>query len=232
MRNKLKINIFIVTIFICIFLSVISIGFIGQRVIPVFMEYAVSEIKNISVKIINNTISNELDSFDNNMIEISKNNDNQIQMVDFNSKVVNKILTNLTKRVLSNLEEIENGKKDLAFDKLNISDEIIYEIPLGRITNNIFIGNLGPKIPVKLSIIGDAYSNIKTNVKEYGINNAIVELIVNVTVFERVVMPFISEKVDISVDVPISIRIIQGEIPRYYGGGISKNSSILSIPAE
>ena len=109
---------------------------------------------------------------------------------------------------------------------------MVYEIPLSRFTNNIFIGNIGPKIPVKFNIVGDAHSNIKTNVKEYGINNALVEIIVNISVTERVIMPFISKKVDISVDVPISIKLVKGEIPIYYGAAISRNSSILSIPAE
>ena len=83
-----------------------------------------------------------------------------------------------------------------------------------------------------MDVIGDVYSNIKSNIKEYGINNVLLEIMVNITVNERVIMPFISEQTKISVDVPVSIKLIQGNIPKYYGTGISRNSNILSIPAE
>lgn len=199
---------------------------------PVLMEYATSEIKNISVSIINNTISEELDHFNNDVVKISKNSNDDIQMVEFDSKLVNKILTDLTKQILLNLKEIENGKINLSFDKIDIDGQLLYEIPLGRITNNVFIGNLGPKIPIKMNIIGDVYSNIKSNIKEYGINNALLEIMINITVNERIIMPFMTNQSKISIDVPVSIRLIQGNIPKYYGSGISRNSNILSIPAE
>ncbi len=229
---RFKYNIFIITIFVSIFFTILTINFISKRSIPVLMEYATSEIKNASIGIINSTISNELEKFDNSLINITKNNQNDIQMIDFNSKVVNNILTNLTKEILTELKEIEHGKKKLSFSNFYISNESVYEIPLGRTSNNVFIANLGPKIPIKINVIGDVYSNIKTNIKEYGINNALVEIIVKVTVTERVLMPFVSKEIKISVDVPVSIQLIQGNIPKYYGSGISRNSNILSIPVE
>ena len=199
---------------------------------PILMEYATSEIKNMSVSIINSTISQELDYFNNDAVKISKNKNDDIQMIEFDSKIVNKFLTDLTKQILLKLKEMENGKTNLSFDKININNQMLYEIPLGRITNNVFVGNLGPKIPIKMDVIGDVYSNIKSNIKEYGINNVLLEIMVNITVNERVIMPFISEQTKISVDVPLSIKLIQGNIPKYYGTGISRNSNILSIPAE
>jgi sporulation protein YunB len=199
---------------------------------PILMEYATSEIKNMSVSIINSTISQELDYFNNDAVKISKNKNDDIQMIEFDSKIVNKFLTDLTKQILLKLKEMENGKTNLSFDKININNQMLYEIPLGRITNNVFVGNLGPKIPIKMDVIGDVYSNIKSNIKEYGINNVLLEIMVNITVNERVIMPFISEQTKISVDVPVSIKLIQGNIPKYYGTGISRNSNILSIPAE
>ncbi len=232
MRLKYKINIFIITIFISIFFTILLMTVISKRAIPIFMDYAISEIRNNSIAIINNAISAELSSFDNNLMNISKNSQNDIQMVDFNSKLVNSILTDLTKNILIDLKKMETGKKELSFGKLYVSNELIYSIPLGRATNNIFIANLGPKIPIKLNVVGDIYSNIKTDIREYGINNALVEIMVNVTLTERVIMPFKSNEIKISVNVPISIKLIQGNIPKYYGSGISRNSNILSIPVE
>ena len=192
------------------------------------MSYVESEMKNMSVNIINKTISSELSNIEN-MILITKNNSNEIQMIDFESKEVNKLLVKVTDKLLESLKnDINNKKYDISY----YGKGIIYEIPLGVITNNVYFENLGTKIPVKLNIIGDVYSNIKTNIKEYGINNALLEVYINISVTERVIIPFKSEKINISVDVPISIKLIQGKIPEYYGGIFSKNSGILSIPTE
>ena len=166
------------------------------------------------------------------MININKNSKDEIQMIDFNSMEVNKLLISVTEEVLSDLKNLEKGSNDISFEKIKYENKVFYEIPLGALSKNIFLANLGPKLPIKLSIIGDVMSNIKTEVKEYGINNALIEVFINVTVSEKVVMPFISETMDVSVDVPVSLKLIHGNIPQYYGGIFSKNSSILSIPGE
>ena len=228
MKKKYKINIFISIIFICLFISFILLNYISKIVVPIFMSYVESEMKNMSVNIINKTISSELSNIEN-MILITKNNSNEIQMIDFESKEVNKLLVKVTDKLLESLKnDINNKKYDISY----YGKGIIYEIPLGVITNNVYFENLGTKIPVKLNIIGDVYSNIKTNIKEYGINNALLEVYINISVTERVIIPFKSEKINISVDVPISIKLIQGKIPEYYGGIFSKNSGILSVPTE
>ncbi len=194
------------------------------------MEYAISEIKNKSTIVINSAIKDGL-YINNDIVDISKNDKNEIEMIDFNSKKVNEILTTITENILKNLKEIESGK-NISFDKEKYSKGVIFEVPLGTISDNVFVSNLGPKIPVKLNIIGDVVTNIKTDIKEYGINNALIQISISVKVSEKVIIPFISKDVDIIMDIPISLKLIQGNIPEYYGGFFSKNSGILSIPVE
>ena len=62
---KNKINILIIIIFVCIIFSFLLINLMSKKVMPILMEYATSEIKNMSVSIINSTISQELDYFNN-----------------------------------------------------------------------------------------------------------------------------------------------------------------------
>ena len=193
------------------------------------MNYIMSEMKNISTDIINKTVSNELSNFNDNLIYITKNSNDEIQTIDYNSNTANKILVSITDDILNNLKSLEN---DLVYTKESYSKGVIYTIPLGSAFENVFIGNLGPKIPVKLNIVGNVHSNIKTNVKEYGINNALIEILISVSVNEKVIIPFMSDNINISIDIPISMRLVQGKVPEYYGGFFSKNSGILSIPSE
>lgn len=199
------------------------------------MSYVRSEIKNETIKIINNVVNEEISNISNldEMIYITKNSSDDIQMIDFNSSYVNKILNATTNKLLDKLDEISNNSSFC--DNCNIykySDGIIYEVPLGLIFNNIFIGNLGPKIPLKLSVVGDVFSNVNTVVKEYGINNALVEISISVSINERVIIPFLSENINVSTSIPISLKLIQGNIPIYYGNSFKKNSNILSTPTE
>lgn len=197
-----------------------------------YIEYTSSKLKTISTTIINRTVCKEISNLQNidDMIIVTKNKDNEIQMIDFNSTVVNKILVSITDSILMDLKSIENGSNEMFSNSIDIykySNGIIYEVPIGTITNNIFLGSLGFKVPVKLSIIGDVISNVNTKIKEYGINNALIEISINVSVNEKVVVPFTSQTINVSMSVPIYLKLIQGNIPIYYGNGLSRDSNIL-----
>ena len=232
MKNKYKINIFITIIIICLVLSIIVLNILSKKVLPTFMNYAVSEVKNIATIIVNRSINNNINELGNDILNVTKNTKDEIQIIDCNHKEANKLLLSATRDILKDLKSLETGNEDIKFEKINYKNGVVYEVPIGIATDNIFFGNLGPKIPIKLQIIGDIDSNIKTEVKEYGINNAFVEVFICINISIKVIMPFISEDVKITSDVPISIKLIHGSIPEYYGGLFSKKSSILSIPSE
>ena len=61
---------------------------------------------------------------------------------------------------------------------------------------------------------------------EYGINNAMVTVYVNIKVSEEIVLPFSSEKITVQNKFPIFMSLVNGNIPNYYIGGFSKNSNI------
>ena len=234
MKKNIKFNIFITTIIICFFVSIFVLNIFSNTVLPIFMDYTVSKMRNVSTTLINNTISSELANLKSidEMIIVTKGSDNEIQMIDFNSVIVNRVLTSITDKLLSNLKGIETDTTLFDSDIYKYSNGIVYDIPLGVVSNNIFLSNLGPKIPVKLNMIGDVSTNINTEIKEYGINNALVKISIDVSLNEKIVIPFISKTVNVSASVPISLKLIQGNIPIYYGNGFSRNSNILSTPIE
>ena len=237
MKKKFKFNIFILIIIICFIISIFILNILSKKVLPIFMDYAVSEIKLKTTVLINDAVSEEISNISDldELIFITKNNDNDIQMIDFNSSYVNKILNSITNKLLNKIKNVENNNKFPYFDNSIINKYnkgIVYQVPLGVISNNVFLGNLGPKIPLKLNTIGDVFTNINTGIKEYGINNALVEISVNVSVNQKVLIPFLSENINISLSIPISLKLIQGNIPIYYGSGFQKNSNILSTSSE
>ena len=177
---------------------------------------------------------------DDEMYNVIQNKNGEIQTIDFNPVIVNRFLSKTTSIVSDNLRKLEKGEiDDISFinsdnyDVKNLKNGVISEVPMGIITNNVLLSNLGPKIPVKINLIGNVVSSVETKVRNYGINSALIEIYANVEVTEEVIIPFQTERIKITNNVPISIKIINGSVPDYYSDGkLNSSSNILSLPIE
>lgn len=216
--------------------------FFNKKMTPLIMEYAEIQAGRIATLVINQAITKEVT--DEIQIEdlfiIIKDDNGEIKSMDFNPLAVNKMLSMVTSNVQMYLRNLEDGNLDeigltnsslSGYNVDKLKQGIIYEVPTGVVFDNSILYNIGPKIPVRLSLIGDIVSNIETKITSYGINNALVEIIINISVVEQVMLPFASKKVTVSTNVPVAIKLIQGNVPDYYLNG-DTNSGILSIPVE
>jgi sporulation protein YunB len=240
-RGRKKKNKILVIISIFIFISILSFSFISyfsKKALPLIMTYASAETKKLIILVINKAVTKQINNVDiSDIFEVTYNNDGEVILIDFNSKRTSFALSTITSLVELNLRAIEEGKIDMlelpdnsldAFDKDLLDKGVILEVPIGVISNSTMLANLGPKIPVKLSIVGDVSSGFSTEVEEYGINNALIKLYIDVEVNARVIMPFISEDISIKSSIPIAMKVIQGKIPEYYLNGFTTKSNIVT----
>ncbi len=238
-----KSTILVLTLILILFSILFMFKFINNKVTPVLMNYAELELRKFSTLIINKAISKQISDDMNidDLFIITKDGSGEIKTIDFNPLIVNKLLTLVTNSVQLNLKYIEDGELELMdipnnvlvdYDKSNLKKGVIFEIPSGIVFNNSLLSNIGPKIPVKLNLVGDIVSNIKTQVTNYGINNAMIEVSINMEVTEQVILPFASKKITVITNIPVAIKLIQGSVPNYYFNGIDKMSPNLSIPVE
>ena len=220
---KRKVSFLIIIIFIIIIISCIIIKIINNKISPLVMKYSVGQMKRITSIIINRSINSDiLDKSDmNNLFIVTKNNDGEVLTISLDSVIVNRITDNISDSCEDNLRLIEEGKYDLLKEKFNIGEEYFY-VPSGSIFNNTLLSGLGPKIPINLKIIGNVTSGIKTEVKEYGINNSLITISSEITVEMMIILPFSSDYISITNLVPISIKLIQGKTPDIYGGNLVK----------
>lgn len=240
-RYKLKFSNIVVILIILISISVLSLFKVfNNKLRPVFIKIANSESKKLATLIINDSVGKQLTNdltFDN-LFNVTKDNSGNINSIDLNSMIVNKVLTTTTSTVILNLKLLEEGKIELlelpdsvivSYDKDDLKKGIIYKIPTGVIFGNTILSNIGPKIPVKFSLIGSVVSNINTKITNYGINNALIEVYIDIKVELEVILPLMTDNVEVTSSIPIAIKLIQGNIPDYYSNGL--NSS-LSVPIE
>lgn len=237
--NPLKV--WIIVIVILIVSIILALKWINLKVSPVLFDYAELESRKLASIIINNAVAkNVTENIDiDELFLITRDSDGEIKTIDFNPITVNKILTKTTNSVQINLKYIEQGKVellDIATDSLidydinKLKQGIIYEIPSGVVFGSSFLANIGPKLPVKFSLVGDIVSYINTKVTNYGINNALIEVNIVLELSEQVILPFVTEKIKIETSVPVALKLIQGSVPNYYFNGMDENSPSLSIP--
>lgn len=219
MRKKIKILIIVIIIIISI--SLFCLKLINDKISPIVMDYSISEMKRITSIIINRSINSDiLDTKDMENLFIIKEK-NETVTITLDSIIVNKITDNISDVCEDNLRLVEEGKYNELKEKFNIGEEYFF-VPSGIIFKNTLFSSIGPKIPINLKIIGNVTSGIKTDVKEYGINNSVITISVDINVEMMVVLPFSSKEIQINNQVPIVIKLIQGKIPEFYTGNLTK----------
>lgn len=239
-KTKKKKNGLLITIAILISVMTMTFLFINyysKKALPIILSYAEAETKKLTILVINKAVTKQINNMDTDeLFDIAYNKDGEITLIDFNSKKTSKILSTMTSLVELNLRAVEEGKIDmLELPDNSLSDynmnllekRIIVEVPLGIITNSSLLYNIGPKIPVKLSLVGDVVTGFSSEVVEYGINNALLKLMIDIKVDTKIILPIVSDQITIDCSIPIAMKVIQGKIPSYYIDGFTTKSNIV-----
>lgn len=223
---------------VLIFIGVLVLfNVINERLKPKLNLVAREECKKFATMIINDAVKKQVvNGLTFDKLFITTYDKGKISSIDFDTIIVNKVLTNITNTIQMNLKSIEKGNiksLDLSdnifayYDSDKLNKGIIYEIPLSIAYNNTFLSNLTPRVPVRISLIGSVNSNIRTEVKNYGINNALIEVYVDISVNLQVMMPFESSKNVVKTSVPLALKLIKGDIPNYLTPYLNYNESVL-----
>lgn len=241
-QKRLKIsNNIVVTLILLIITILFCFKIINKKIKPILLNIAESETKKLATLVINDAVSKQLASnlTVDNLFNMTTDNNGNITSIDFNSVIVNKVLTTTTSTAILNIKYIEEGKVEMlelpdsvivSYDEDDLEKGIVYYIPAGVIFGNTILANVGPKIPVKFSLIGSVTSSINTKITNYGINNALIEVYVDLSIDLEVILPLMSKNIVITTSIPVAIKLIQGNIPEYYSSTLSSPS--LSVPIE
>ena len=219
---------------IALFIVAFAIGmylifsYIKGRIMPTIFKYGSLEAKKFSSIIINDAIdkyiTNQIDI--DNLFLITNDSSGEIKSIDFNTALINKYLTNATKSIQKNLKYIEKGDIQKVEYKANLLDTyneddlkngVIYYLNSGFIFNNPIFANFGSQIPIKIALTGEVVSNVSTELTNYGINNALIKVYVNITITEQVILPYFDKQIELETKVPVALKLVNGSVPSYYG---------------
>lgn len=232
-RRKMKLRkgplpfrfVLLISFILFTFITIQGLWLVNKGIEPTLMLIAQKKTEEIAALAISEAIDNEIlgPSEMNDIIEYKTDTEGNVVFAGINQSVVNQVANQSQKVVQKYLKEIEEGKAHevITNDELGITayknePGVIMEIPLGQATRNSLLANLGPKIPIKFMLIGEANTDIEERIENSGINNTWINIDIVVTVKTRIVIPFATETTVVKRPIKITAQFIKGEVPVYY----------------
>lgn len=212
--------------------------FMYSNIYTIVMNYASRQTVNIATLIIKEGISqSDLVSFKiEDVIHFEENDEGYVSSIYINTPALNRLLVSATHQVEEKLLLVENGDlSELGLDAIYggpYEDGVLLSVPLTAALNLSLFHEYGPRFPVSAKIIGNAVTDIETKVEPYGINNAMLKILLKVTVKLKVTLPFKSDESTVTVSSPLVIKLITGETPQYYYIGSSSASPLSPFTNE
>lgn len=221
-----KSDAFLFITIVVVLITYISLKIFSYKSQTILLNYAKRKSTNIVSTIINKSIDEVLynEKYEN-IIELTNDYNDEISDININHNVLNKILYSVTEDILNSITMLEDSKYDKIGTNYIKGEDLIYYVPIGVLLNVPVLVNLGPKIPYKIDILSSVNNEVLTEIKDYGINNSLIEVKLKLYLQVQVILPFTSETIDIEKNIIIDSKIIGGKVPEYYGkfNGISKN---------
>ncbi len=215
-RKKIKLFILIPIVLIILFVF-LFVKFVNIK--PLIISYSEMQAGKFATLIINSALKEDEALENEDLYKINNN------IIIYNTKKINEILTTLTARIQKYFKAIEIGDIDNIkaeilekYNDENLKKGIVLNIPMGYLTGSSFLANSGPKIPFRIKLIGDVKTDIKSSVTDYGLNNALLKIYIYVEVTTKSIIPFISSTQKTVVEYPLVLKLVEGKVPSYYVG--------------
>lgn len=199
-----------------------TLWYVDKSIEPVIMSVAEYEIKRIATETIHESVDENIAKVDmNKIITNNEGSKDSSSSYSFNPVIYSELRASITKDIQKKLG-IKKGNP-FKTGSAKINDEqyksVVYYIPLGVVTGNNLLSNYGPEIPVKMSVIGNVESDLRTKLTNAGINNVYYELIVDFDVNIQIVIPSFTKETKVSQEVTVGSLLIEGDVPSYYSNG-------------
>lgn len=179
--------------------------------------YIEKEATTIISDIITESIKeSDIISSSNNLIKCSYTDEQKIESIYIDSSIVTKILTSVNSNLSVMLKEgiIEESIESI-------------ELPLGMLISKALFTTLGPNINIEVLPATLYKTDIVTDLVEYGINNSLFEVYLNIEIELETIIPLKQTTINYNTNILLSSVVVQGEVPYYYYLG---EGTIQSLP--
>lgn len=217
-------------IVIIIFISLIMLHFYNKNISPKIIDIAVSKTDEINTLLIKRDILPTTNIDD--LLKVNLNDKQEIIYVETNYNEAYQIMKEIVTKIQNNLFALERGEiKEFSNNRElhSYNNNLYLLIPLGYSLPGVLFSSLGPKIPIMISMYEHVLGNIETEVMDYGINNALLNITLTITLEQKIIMPYKEEKIIRDYKLVLGSKVINGKVPSIYNGNFKNISSLVDI---
>ncbi len=192
----------IVKIVAVLLIAFMVVEYVIKTVEPIIDIQCSSTAKSIATKVSNEQATNVMKDYKyDDFVNIDKTADGNIKLISANTITINKIISDIPLLIQNELEKVENSK---------------FYIRLGTFTGSRILAGRGPKVEIKMSVIGDIETDLKSEFKEAGINQTLHRIYLEVKCNVSILTPVNSITEVITNQVLLAEGVIVGNIPDTY----------------
>lgn len=197
-----KFNTNIVSVIIVIIIAVVTFLNITKAINPMINDLCIDKAKNIATMISNEEATVIMDQYSyDDLITITRDKENNVKMLQTNTKNINKIISDIPVNIVSKFNEEQNS---------NIS------IYLSSITGLKIFSAVGPKINIRISHVGNVNTKLVSEFTAQGINQTLHRVYLNLDCEVTILTPYDTIKQKIENQVLIAESVIVGVVPDFY----------------
>lgn len=220
-RNKKPISRKKVNIILKIVLIILIINFmfklLYEYIDPMFEIICQENAKSLATIIINEQSTIVMNDYQyEELYSIEKDAEGKITVIKANVVPINNLMSDIAEKIQ---KEFNNG------NRTNIG------ISVGSLSGLYVLSGMGPSIPVKVSILGNIETDVKSEFIAQGINQTLHRLYVVATCKMKVLTPLKSFETEVTNQVIIAEHVIIGDIPDTYYNleGMTNSGETLNV---
>lgn len=103
-----------------------------------------------------------------------------------------------------------------AQEELHKLEHETFPMPIGEVLYGPLFSSIGPRVPVRFTLLGTAHSSIVTQSRTVGINQTVHVIYLDLTAQVNVLTPFTATPTTVTSKMPIAYVVFSGEIPHTY----------------
>ncbi|MGN1043777.1 MAG: sporulation protein YunB [Acutalibacteraceae bacterium] len=216
MSNKIlsrKRKLRVVVVFVILIGILMGVSF---KFSPVAKSVALGKAKYIMSDFINSSIVEDMENHGelyNQITTIDRNEKNEISAVYTDMKKINFLKSHIA---------------SLIQNKISNFKEKTFWISLGTLSGFEILNGKGPKVPMKISIAGNVFTNFNNKFSNAGINQTLHQIYVNVHTKICVTIPGSTCTSESDDEILVSETVIVGKVPRVYS--CSGNLDFCKLP--
>lgn len=183
---------------------------------PVAQSVATGKAKYIMSDFINSSVVEDMENSGDIYSQITKverNEKNEISAIYTDMKKINFLKSHIA---------------SLIQDKIANFKEKTFWISLGTLSGFEILNGKGPKVPMKISIAGNVFTNFNNKFSNAGINQTIHQIYVNIHTKICVTIPGSTCTSESDDEILVSETVIVGKVPRVYS--CSGNLDLCKLP--